>query len=146
MIFYWSINSVPEVAALPKAQRDEMINEFHWRTTLWWANFVVGFPVAIGATYLINASGLALFQRSPLSECVAMGSFITIPGILLAHLYIAKSLPEIRKRIGGLCTNCGYDIRATPDRCPECGAVPVSPDAAATPAPYSSSSSNSSSS
>jgi hypothetical protein len=46
--------------------------------------------------------------------------WLSLPSVLLAGLAVVKS----SRMRPGACRTCGYDLRATPDRCPECGAVP----------------------
>jgi hypothetical protein len=48
-----------------------------------------------------------------------------MPGLLLvAPLSTVTRVVRRRfRRPVGHCRNCGYDLRATPDRCPECGAT-----------------------
>ena len=47
------------------------------------------------------------------------------------QIAIRRRLALRRERMRGLCPACGYDLRATPARCPECGIVTRSSGAAA---------------
>ena len=124
MALYWSYNSVPELAALPKARRKQIWRECkNLKTAPWWVLLIV-FLAWVACPFLLIL--LNLPSRYHHWEGVIGGVWMFVLIAFSNHFKIARLLPEIRKRVGGLCRNCGYDIRATPDtlHCPECGENP----------------------
>jgi hypothetical protein len=69
------------------------------------------------------------FTPSPYPQVVSHEAdrIVGIPHWLIVVLAAAAPIAwlrraRIQRRLAkGLCRNCGYDLRATPDRCPECG-------------------------
>jgi hypothetical protein len=54
--------------------------------------------------------------------------FVAVVGAAAPIWYVRgfyRKAIERRRAAAGHCPSCGYDLRATPERCPECGAVPA---------------------
>jgi hypothetical protein len=88
--------------------------------------------------------GIERFHRLPNRQQVANGSYLflgfdylALPWWMLTAvaaimpavwlLRLPERLRHLRRLRNRLCTKCGYDLRATPARCPECGAEPAKP-------------------
>ena len=71
----------------------------------------------LGSSIAFQGNSMQLLVVIPYWFIVLM--FALLPGAML--LRMPAMIRANRRRRGGLCQKCGYDLRACGERCPECG-------------------------
>lgn len=79
--------------------------------------------------------GFDAYRSPPTGSYPTSGWGILVPNWFCALIFgvlplwlvrrCAREFKASRRRCNHLCDTCGYDLRATPERCPECGMTPA---------------------
>ena len=117
----WS--TVPARFQPLRYQRDD------WSTPMNWHVFLSPNPGNVHTSW--EFAGFAWYQlrntRTGARSVISVTPFWSLALVTAVPplIWVTRRLRDRRRRAqAGLCPTCGYDLRATPDRCPECGASP----------------------
>jgi hypothetical protein len=92
--------------------------------------------VTANRTYAESLKQLERLQKLYITKPTSRSISFAVPMAVLCQLpawRLRAWLNARRRKRKGLCANCGYDLRATAQRCPECG-KPIPPQVHSSPA------------
>jgi hypothetical protein len=129
--WYVLINSDNGVVAYVTADEAQATGKtFGWRwTKAWGGSFVGGFDAVWGSSVSSYTAGTSAVRQRAwwISHWVIVAVTAVLPVSRIRWLIVQMRWLWNRKRrerlAKGLCPICGYDVRATPACCPECGTV-----------------------
>jgi len=89
-----------------------MMLAFRWSNYLKTGNFTI--DGSLSAAHQVSEIEIAFIKSTVFS--------MVLP---LLWLFDRRRKQRASRRLAsGHCTKCGYDLRATPEQCPECGTIP----------------------
>jgi hypothetical protein len=104
---------MPELQLLPKR-----VGERHW---MWSSGQTNGSQLrgfSSERASFFHAGNLDTFDAWSVPHWLPVAALLVVPCVALFRLWLRMRTTR------GACSKCGYDLRATPERCPECGTVP----------------------